>query len=205
MRPRRLWHAPALVVALALLGYGIWLPVDQEPRWLLFLWIGGPLAGLVLISRLNDIPPGSDLARTVARVGAVVIIGFLMLSLQLLRQQFVQAGVISNYIVTSADGSTTSNVRPVLATQRVLRGAILDRRGRTLAESVMVNGIARRTYPLAAQYDMTAFGQVLGFLALATGKAVLKPRTMPICQVSAATNGRCCLVNGQGKGNGATR
>lgn len=174
MRPRHFWHAPALVLALALLGYGISLPVEQEPRWLLFLWVGGPLAGFVLISRLSDTPPASELARTVARVGAVVIVGFLMLSLQLLRQQFVQAGVISNYVVTSADGSTTSNVRPVLATQRVLRGAILDRRGRTLAESVMVNGIARRTYPLASQYDMTAFGQVLGFFSPRYGQSGLE-------------------------------
>ncbi|MCX7858919.1 MAG: penicillin-binding protein 2 [Chloroflexus sp.] len=174
MRPRRFWHAPALVVALALLGYGIWLPVEQEPRWLLLLWIGGPLAGLVLLSRLSDAPPSSDLARTVSRVGAVVIIGFLMLSLQLLRQQFVQAGVISTYVVTSADGSTTSNVRPVLATQRVLRGAILDRRGRTLTESVMINGIARRTYPLANQYDMTAFGHVLGFFSPRYGQSGLE-------------------------------
>ncbi|WP_298817681.1 peptidoglycan D,D-transpeptidase FtsI family protein [Chloroflexus sp.] len=174
MKPRRFWHAPALVVALALLGYGIWLPVEQEPRWLLLLWIGGPLAGLVLLSRLSDTSPGSELARAVSRVGGVIIIGFLMLSLQLLRQQFVQAGAISNYVVVSAEGNTTSNVRPVLATQRVIRGSMFDRRGRTLVESVLVNGIARRTYPLAGQYDMSAFGHILGFFSTRYGQSGLE-------------------------------
>lgn len=174
MRRRRFWYAPVLVIALVLLGYGIWLPVEQESRWLLLLWIGGPLAGIVLLSWLHDTPPASDLARTVSRVGVVIIIGFLMLSLQLLRQQFVQAGAISNHVVTSTDGSTISNVRPVLMTQRVLRGAIVDRRERVLAESTMINGIARRVYPLAGQYDMTAFGHILGFFSPRYGQSALE-------------------------------
>ncbi len=174
MKPRRFWHGPALVIALVLLGYGIWLPVEQEPRWLLLLWIGGPLAGVVLLSRLSDAPPSSEMARTVSRLGGVIIIGFLMLGLQLLRHQFVQAEAISNHIVVSADGNTTSNVRPVLATQRVIRGAIRDRRGRVLAESVMTNGIAYRTYPIASQYDMTAFGHILGFFSARYGQSGLE-------------------------------
>jgi peptidoglycan glycosyltransferase len=174
MKWRRFLAIPLLAVVLGLLGYGILLPVEQEPLWLLLLWIGGPLAGVVLLSWLDTSTPTSDLARTVSRVGTVIMIGFLMLSLQLLRQQFVQASAISNHVVVSVDGSTTSNVRPVLATQRVLRGTILDRRGRILTESVLINGIARRVYPLADQYDMTAFGHILGFFSPRYGQSGLE-------------------------------
>ncbi len=174
MKWRRFLAIPLLAVVLGLLGYGILLPVEQELLWLLLLWIGGPLAGVVLLSWLDTSTPTSDLARTVSRVGTVIMIGFLMLSLQLLRQQFVQASAISNHVVVSVDGSTTSNVRPVLATQRVLRGTILDRRGRILTESVLINGIARRVYPLADQYDMTAFGHILGFFSPRYGQSGLE-------------------------------
>ncbi len=174
MRRRRLWHAPMSAVVVVLLGYGIFLPVEQEPRWLLLLWISAGLAGLIALSRLADVPSASDLSRAVARLGVIVIIGFAMLSLQLLRQQFVQAAAISNYVKVGSDGSTTSNVRPVLAAQRILRGAISDRQGRTLVESVMTNGIAYRTYPLANQYDMTAFGHVLGFFSSRYGQSGLE-------------------------------
>ncbi|MGB9738028.1 peptidoglycan D,D-transpeptidase FtsI family protein [Chloroflexus sp.] len=176
MRPRRFWHAPALVTALVLLMYGMFLPIEQEPTWLLLLWIGGALAGLVMISQINAAPPSNDLSRTVSRIGTVIILGFLMLSLQLLRQQLIKAEAISSYVVTSADGSTTSNVRPVLATQRVLRGPISDRKGRILVESVLVNGIARRSYPLAGAYDITAFGHILGFFSPRYGQSGLEAR-----------------------------
>ncbi|GIV88207.1 MAG: peptidoglycan glycosyltransferase [Chloroflexus sp.] len=176
MRPRRFWHAPALVTALVLLMYGMFLPIEQEPTWLLLLWIGGTLAGLVMMSQTNATPSSNDLSRTVSRIGTVIILGFLMLSLQLLRQQLIKAEAISSYVVTGADGSTTSNVRPVLATQRVLRGSISDRKGRTLVESVLVNGIARRSYPLAGTYDMTAFGHILGFFSPRYGQSGLEAR-----------------------------
>jgi peptidoglycan glycosyltransferase len=104
----------------------------------------------------------------------VVLIGFGLLSLQLLRQQFVQADAIYSYVAVGADGSTTSNVRPVLDSQRVLRGQIIDRHGVVLADSEAVNAFARRTYPLTERYDPAAFSNILGFFSTRYGQSGLE-------------------------------
>ncbi|NTW00232.1 MAG: penicillin-binding protein 2 [Oscillochloris sp.] len=172
MAGRPLLRTGFALTALVLIGYGIFQPVDADVRWLICLWLSAPLIGLA--GWMGHPTPSRGLARNVYNVGLVVLVGFGLLSLQLLRQQFVQADAIYNYVAIGADGSTTSNVRPVLDSQRVLRGQIVDRRGTVLADSEAVDDFARRTYPLANSYDPAAFSKVLGFFSTRYGQSGLE-------------------------------
>jgi penicillin-binding protein A len=161
-----------LAAALLLIAIGIWQPVAAEARWLALLWLAAPTAGLAL--RLLLPTPAAALPRAVANLGLVLLVGFTMLSLQLLRQQFVQSEAVVRHSVVAADGGVTANVRPVLESQRVLRGSIVDRRGRILVESQAVAGTAQRIYPIAADYDIQAFAHLLGFFSLRYGESGLE-------------------------------
>jgi penicillin-binding protein A len=172
MGARPILRTGLIVVALALLGYGIMQPVEADVRWLICLWASAPLLGLA--GWLSQPAPPAGLSRSLYNVGLVILLGFGLLSLQLLRQQFVQADAIYNYVAIGADGSTTSNVRPVLDSQRVLRGRIIDRRGVVLADSEAVHGFARRTYPLVNRYEPAVFSNILGFFSTRYGQSGLE-------------------------------
>jgi peptidoglycan glycosyltransferase len=152
-----------MIVALGLLGYGILQPVERDGTWLICLWLAAPLVGVVAWVGQPAAPRG--LARSVSNLGLIVLVGFVLLSLQLLRQQFVRANLIYNHVAYAADGSTTSNVRPVIASQRVLRGRIVDRNDVVLVDSETVGDFARRTYPLTGLYDPAAFSNIVGFFS----------------------------------------
>ncbi|NNJ10086.1 penicillin-binding protein 2 [Chloroflexales bacterium ZM16-3] len=169
---RSILRAGLALAALALVSYGIFQPVEADVRWLICLWASAPLIGLAGWLSQPVAPRG--IPRSVYNVGLVILVGFGLLSLQLLRQQFVQADAIYNYVAVGADGSTTSNVRPVLDSQRVLRGQIVDRRGTVLADSEPVGDFARRTYPLVNSYDPTAFSNILGFFSTRYGQSGLE-------------------------------
>ena len=170
-------RAGLVSVALALLGYGIFQPLEADVRWLICLWLSAPLVGLTVW--ISQPPLPRSLTRSVYNLGLVVLIGFGLLSLQLLRQQFVQADAIYQYVAVGADGSTTSNVRPVLDSQRVLRGRIIDRKGIVLADSESVGGFARRTYPLINSYDPAVFSNILGFFSTRYGQSGLEATYAP--------------------------
>lgn len=172
MRGRSLGRTAAMVGALGLIGYGIIQPVDAETRWLTCLWIAAPLIAVAVWLSQPQLPRG--LARSVYNIGLTVLVGFGLLSMQLLRQQFVKADDIYTYVAFGADGSTTSNVRPVLDSQRILRGRIIDRKGVVLVDSESVSGFARRTYPLSNLYDPTAFSNIIGFFSTRYGQSGLE-------------------------------
>src|SRR4051794_35939525 len=116
----------ALGAALVLIIYGMFQPVGQDQRWLLALWISAPL--LLLFGRLALPMPPRGTARSLYNVGLVVAVGFGLLSLQLMRQQFVRAAEISDTVyVDEQTGQTTSNVRRVIETLRGRRGENADR------------------------------------------------------------------------------
>lgn len=127
-----------LAAAAGLITYGVFQPVDAEVRWLICLWAAAPLLGLAAWLTLPRSPRG--LSSSVSNLGLVVVVGFVLLSLQLLRQQVVRADAIYYHVAQGEDGSTTSNVRPVLDSQRVLRGRMLDRNGVVLVDSQEVDG-----------------------------------------------------------------
>src|SRR5215211_4366906 len=150
----------ALGAALVLIVYGMIQPVDQDQRWLLALWLAAPL--LLVFARLALKAPPRGTARSLYNVGLVVSVGFGLLSLQLMRQQFVRATEISDTVyVDEQTGQTTSNVRQVIETLRVRRGKMLDRTGALLVDTAVVaHSYAARTYPLTQQYDPAAFSNL---------------------------------------------
>ena len=157
----------ALIIALGLIGYGLWQPIERELIWLICLWLAAPFIGVMIWLSRPDLPRG--LSRSLYNLGMVIVTGFLLLSGQLLRQQVIHAEATANYIATANDGSTISNVRAVLASQRIVRGTISDRTGLPLVSSQLIGNYAQRVYPLAAQYDPSAFGNVLGYFSTRYG------------------------------------
>jgi penicillin-binding protein A len=65
-------------------------------------------------------------------------------------------------------------VRPVLDSQRVLRGRMIDRKGFVLVASEAVEGFGRRVYPLADAYDPRAFSNIVGFFSTRYGQSSLE-------------------------------
>ncbi len=154
-----------LVAASALLVFGILQPIDNDVRWLLALWGAAPL--LLLAAHLSLPARPRGVARSVQNLGLVVGLGFVLLSLQLLRLQFVRAEEIANAVfIDEQTGQPTSNVRHVLAALRVQRGKMIDRNGVVLVDTRIADGgYAVRTYPVADQFDITAFSGLIGFFS----------------------------------------
>ncbi len=162
------------IAAVALLVFGVLQPIDQETIWLICLWVAAVL--LSLLAWLSRPPLPRGLSRSIYNLGLVVAVGFAVISLQLLRQQVVQADAVYGRIEIDAEsGQITSNVRPVLASQRVVRGDISDRRGSLLVSSEVVqDGFARRIYPLVLEFDPAAFSNIVGFFSTRFGQSGLE-------------------------------
>jgi len=164
----------AVIIAIALIGYGMIQPVEQDGRWLLALWLSAPLLLIAVRLSLPPVPRGTS--RSLQNVGLLVALGFVLLALQLLRQQFVRADDIANNVhLDEQTGQTTSNVRQVIESLRVQRGKMIDRNGMVLVDSQVVNNsYAVRNYPLANQFDPTAFGNIVGYFSDRFGQSGLE-------------------------------
>lgn len=158
----------------ALIVAGMIQPVEHEVRWLLCLWGAVPFLAAIAWASRSAMPRG--LNRSVHNLGLVIAIGFVLLSLQLLRQQIVQASATYYRVqVDPESGQVTSNVRPVLDSQRVIRGTIFDRTGIELVQSEVVDeGFARRVYPVANAYNPAAFSNIVGFFSNRFGQSGLE-------------------------------
>jgi peptidoglycan glycosyltransferase len=169
-------RAAAALSATALIIYGLFQPVERDGRWLICIWVAAVLLGVALWLSLPAAPRA--LSRNVQHLGLAFALGFVLLSLQLLRQQVVRADETYNRTVTDPDpdsGQITSNVRPVLASQRTRRGRMYDAQGTLLVSSTVTAGnFARRDYPLAEQFDPAAFSNVLGFFSTRFGYSGLE-------------------------------
>ncbi|KPV48400.1 peptidoglycan glycosyltransferase, partial [Kouleothrix aurantiaca] len=152
-------------LAVALIAYGMFQPVEQDSRWLLALWLAAPL--LLVAARLSLPTQPRGISRSIQNLGLLVALGFVLLSIQLLRQQFVRADDIANTVhVDDATGQTTSNVRQVIQSLRVQRGKMRDTNGVLLVDTEIVDGkYAVRRYPLTQQFDPSAFSNVVGFFS----------------------------------------
>ncbi len=151
------------LAAVGLIVYGM-SPLADETRWLQCLWaatfLGGFAVWPIRSQRATGISNGTQ------NLALVLLIGFTMLTVQLLRLQVVKAGEIYNRTVTDDAGNITSNPRPVLAGGKVKRGTIFDAQGAVLAENVVTeNNFSHRTYPIGAKYDINGFGHILGFVS----------------------------------------
>ncbi|GIV95881.1 MAG: peptidoglycan glycosyltransferase [Herpetosiphonaceae bacterium] len=165
---RRVLRILALIAAAALILYGM-LQSDDK-RWLLCLWGAAPLLMFAFWPAQDGLVQG--VRRGVLNLGVVFGVGLILLSVQLLRLQVVRADSVYHRTVTDEQGRVTSNVRLVRQAMQVLRGDIVDRHGLTLASSAEVaGGFALRTYPVASQYNLAAFSNLLGFVSTRFGLA----------------------------------
>ncbi len=156
------------------LGGGIGLLIfgmfqRDDARWLLCLWAGTILLAIGIAASVQMLHTG--LRKGVVNLALVFVTLFVMLTVQLLRSQFIYAESIYNRTATDAQGNVTGNVRPVVRSMKVRRGTIFDRNGAVLAGSdVNPDGYAWRTYPIAQTADIRAFSNILGFTSSRFGQ-----------------------------------
>lgn len=157
---RQLVRLVGLGGGLGLLVFGMFQRADT--RWLLCLWIGMILLAIGAAASLQALHSG--LRSGVLNVALAFVMLFVLLTAQLLRTQFIYAQSIYDKTGQDDKGNVTGNVRPVLRSMKIRRGAIFDRNGKQLAGSEATpEGFARRTYPVAQWADIRAFSNILGF------------------------------------------
>ncbi len=169
-RPR----LPAQASLFALLALGAWWLSHRlsDAGWLLAL-AGAWLVILVVIwprarpKRLNKRSHES-----IVKLGIVLTSLAGILALQLVRIQALEQQDIARRVATDpATGEIAANPRIVQDDLRIQRGRILDRDGAVIAETVLDDGLARRSYP----DPNTAY--VAGFFSpLLYGKSGLEAR-----------------------------
>lgn len=142
-------------------------PLVDDTRWIMILWVAAFLLGLALwasLPKLQNVSSRVNVRPGLLNLALVFSILFILLTLQLLRTEFIFAESIYNRSETLDDGTSFSNSRPVIRSLRVQRGAIVDRNNTVLASSQRAsNGLAQRMYPIAQQADIRAFSNILGF------------------------------------------
>ncbi|HMO56696.1 MAG TPA: penicillin-binding protein 2 [Roseiflexaceae bacterium] len=163
-----------LLAAAGVLTYGMLQPIEADVRWIASLWLTAPL--LLIAARLWMPPLPRGFAHHIQNLALVIGVGFVLIALQLLRQQFIRADEIYRFAYTDPQsGQTTSNVRPVIEALRVQRGKMFDRNANLLVDTRIAPGnYAVRTYPLAQRYDPRAFGHVVGFFSPRFGQSGLE-------------------------------
>jgi peptidoglycan glycosyltransferase len=144
------------------------VPRVSDAGWIALLWGAAFLLGLAVwaaLPRIQVLSTRGNVRPGLLNLALVFSILFVVLTVQLLRTEFIYADSIYNRTETNPDtGSVFSNSRPVIRSLKVRRGTIADRNGIPLASSeIAPNGLARRTYPIAQQADVRAFSNILGY------------------------------------------
>lgn len=146
------------------LVFGMTRPPEEEWVWLLCLWVSVVPATILALQQIPMNLKVDQSHRALQSLTIVFIIGFGLLSLQLLRQQVIWSKYLADKVVLlPSTGEAYSNVRHVMADARVNRGNIVDRTGLVLADMVVAeDGRTARTYPLK---NPTAFVPLLGVVS----------------------------------------
>jgi len=182
---RTLLRTLFLIAGAAVLVYGL-LPQAIQPypiprlsdaQWLMALWGGVALLGVgawLAQPHMQALNTRFNLRPGVLNLALVFSMLFVVLTLQLLRNGFVYAETTYNR-TSPEDGASANNVRLVLRSARVRRGDIVDRNNVPLVTSATAaNGLTRRLYPVAEQFTIEAFSNILGFSSSRFGLAGLE-------------------------------
>ncbi|MCO5175603.1 MAG: penicillin-binding protein 2 [Thermomicrobiales bacterium] len=137
----------AFVAALLVVAYGLGETSDQaDQRWLVLLAAAGVMLSIAWWPRGTSSLPIYN--RTVLRWATLLVVAVTLISVQLVRIQIVESGRIAARSAEVGDGQVVSNPRERLRALQVQRGAITDRHGQVLAESVeQSDGTFVRQYP----------------------------------------------------------
>ncbi|MFN5059095.1 MAG: peptidoglycan D,D-transpeptidase FtsI family protein [Chloroflexota bacterium] len=144
--------------------FGMTRSPEEEWVWLLCMWVSVIPASILAFQQIPMYIKIDPTKRSLQSLTIALIIGFGMLSLQLLRQQVVWSQYLSDKVVIMpGTGEAYSNVRHIMADARVNRGKFIDRTGLVLADTAMVeDGRTARRYPLK---NPTAFVSLLGVVS----------------------------------------
>jgi penicillin-binding protein A len=148
-------RAAAFTGALMIFVYGLlFTETHSDQMWLIMLAISAALMLYALVPRMQDGVPHVN--STIVTIGAVFIVGFLLMTVQLVRIQIVESAEISDRTATVADGSVVLDPRKRTRDADIARGSILTRDGSIVAGTELRDGgYHARTYP----------NQHLGFVA----------------------------------------
>ncbi len=153
----------SLIAIAALLLFGS--SGNDDGRWLACLFGAAPF---ILYLAWEAVPPAAAREnRAVQRLGGVLLTFFILISLQLLREQVLTAGATRDrrQVIDADKGIVISDPRRADAELRTQRGRIYDAAGQPVADRVVLpNGYVQRTYPnpdtayLAGYYSPLRFG-----------------------------------------------
>ena len=148
-------RAAAFTAAFMIFAYGmLWTETHSDQIWLLMLLFSGALLLYAIVPRMRENIPHVN--STIVTIGAVFVVGFVLMTVQLVRIQIVESAEISDRTATVADGSVVQDPRRRSRDADISRGGIYTRDDVVIADTELRDdGTFSRRYP----------HQHLGFLA----------------------------------------
>jgi len=152
----------AVIAIAALLFLG---SMGDDQRWLACLFGSAPF--ILYLTWVAVPTPAQQENRTVQRLGGVLLTLFVLISLQLLREQVLTATAIKDrtQVIDANNGVVISDPRRADTELRTERGRIYDAAGKPVADRVVLpGGYVKRSYPnpytayLAGYYSPLRFG-----------------------------------------------
>lgn len=142
----RIVRALAILVALALIGWGLFASDrTSDARWLAILGVAWVLLLIGTYVTLPDDLPTFN--RTTIRTAMALSTVFAVIVAQLVRVQAVQRQAIYTRTGVAPDGEPYANPRTVNTGLDSRRGRIFDRAGEVIADTTERDGIFVRSYP----------------------------------------------------------
>jgi penicillin-binding protein A len=140
-------RAAAFTGALMILAFGmLQTSTHSDILWLLLLAFSAALLLYAILPRMHESIPHVN--STIVSIGAVFIVGFLLMTVQLVRIQIVESAEISGASTTVADGSVVRDPRLRTLDSDVSRGRIFTQDGALVADTERrADGSFARTYP----------------------------------------------------------
>jgi penicillin-binding protein A len=140
-------RALAFTAAVFIVVYGMIITeTHSDIPWLLLLFLA---AGLLLIAFVPRLPSSlQQTNRGIVVCGAVFVVGFLIMTAQLVRIQIVESAEISDRTGRVGDGGIVANPRKQIKDAQIARGRIYSRDGAVIADTVRRgDGTFGRTFP----------------------------------------------------------
>lgn len=141
---RTLLRLPLIVGLIVALVFGLIDGTDQV--WLLMLAVAGCMLAVLLAPRRAPGQPTFN--RSTQRLATLLLVGFLLTSMHLVREQVVLADRTINRSSEAPGDQLVTDPRRYNELLKTRRGRIYDNAGQILADTqVLPNGLTRRLYP----------------------------------------------------------